>query len=286
MLGTPMSGEYTFEPYVATYYLSGQTTPVCAFSRRLRLNDHPHLWKRQLIQAWLGMVDTMAPVDLFVVQPLPFQNDANPPIFAFVLIVQHLDPQSRPTLLTIAEQQEYIHIAAILPQDVAKRQVVERAGLRNRCYGGHADSWCFARYGYTPIEEAQPVPLLHGAGIHIDLFSLDCQFESLEDQYALRLHQGDPTAAHASSGLHAVPLPPGVVQSSGSSSAPANLPPSGHESESRAPQIQDGHFWDLPRSRPCISLESALPPRETMPSCTRSVPMRGIEQLSTRLLED
>eukprot|EP00438_Fugacium_kawagutii_P036139 Skav236805 [mRNA] locus=scaffold3611:42680:53651:- [translate_table: standard] len=269
---------------VAVYYLSEQRQVRCTFARVIRLQHNPLHWRRQLIQPWLPMIDAATPIAIYVVTPLPYQNEAPPGIGAFVLITQHFTEDSRPVLLTVAEHQEYLHMALFLTPTIVKRQVLTEAGLSHRCYTAEQPPQCLARYGWQPITDDPPLPIPAGAGIHIDVFQVDADGAPAAEISV----PASETAHHQLDSAFPVNDDPSQHAAITGPVSQESVPSSVHITSATSASLPEGTpIWDLPRTapdRPVVMLEQCLPdtPLRSRP---RKIPIPGIESFMEKLMK-
>lgn len=199
--------------YVATYYLSAERLHRCQFGRRVELAASPSLWRRQLIQAWMGLLDVNSPMHFYVVSPMPIQNSE--PGVPYILLVQHVREDMCPVLATINEQMENTHVATFLPPPVVRRQVLQGLCLTRRCLSSRADAVCRVRFGWQPITDDTQTVLPGGAGVHIDIQPRE---EDSDRTFCVRADHGGLNSRDADSGdlAHAAPHQHGPSSSSSS----------------------------------------------------------------------
>eukprot|EP00438_Fugacium_kawagutii_P022440 Skav232867 [mRNA] locus=scaffold2451:243489:249386:+ [translate_table: standard] len=150
---------------VNTYYLSELSTRRCAFARPVILQADQSHWKEAILQVWIDHLDRSSPSELFVVTPHPPQNFvATGMVAAFVIISQHRTDAHVPTLLTIEEEDEFIHMAQCLETPVDRHQILTATGLADQCLGPDATIACTVSYSSVDIT-TQPVTYMPpGAG--------------------------------------------------------------------------------------------------------------------------
>eukprot|EP00438_Fugacium_kawagutii_P014390 Skav221730 [mRNA] locus=scaffold542:386404:395994:+ [translate_table: standard] len=168
---------------VATYFLSPQRMPTCAFPRYVRITPPATHWKHQIAAMWRDQLDMNQPVEVFIVMPPPQQNYAiGQRLTAFALVVQDRQQTDCPYLATIEEEGHYVHIAQITTTLVTQRQLICDLGYGKRCYGRQPRSWCVALHGLTQVPFAPPYQLPLGAGVLISIMPIDPSLQPFQAQ--------------------------------------------------------------------------------------------------------
>eukprot|EP00438_Fugacium_kawagutii_P005626 Skav235144 [mRNA] locus=scaffold1072:78768:88405:- [translate_table: standard] len=173
---TTTTQEGAQEQLIATYFLSPLTMQTCAFPRYVRISTREELWRRTFTEVWMDVLDPAALLEWFTVMPPPLQSSSGPaptdPV-AFVLVVQHRSQHAVPTLITLIEEPDFLHVAKIMPAAVTQRQVIASVGMGKRCFGARADSWCTVGHGFATIPHDPPYPLAAGMGLCVAIFPLE-----------------------------------------------------------------------------------------------------------------
>lgn len=158
-------------PSVATYFLSGAQLHVCAFARVVELDGSPLLWRRQVVQAWQGMIDPTSAIHVYVVTPSPRTNSDAQQFVAYILVVQHPLQDHSALLVTRSEEDGFTHVAQFMSSLLTRRVAIWSGGLARRCFAASAVEGCRVSYAHHLLND-EPLQVPDGAGILMELFPL------------------------------------------------------------------------------------------------------------------
>eukprot|EP00438_Fugacium_kawagutii_P028741 Skav229641 [mRNA] locus=scaffold649:305538:311334:+ [translate_table: standard] len=180
-------GEDRPSAIVATYLLIPGRQPRCAFPRFAWIREDSSQWKDNFVNLWRDILHPGAPVEIFTVLPQPHQNTGEGRhISAFVLLTQHRAMTMCPSLITLAEPDQFLHIAQLLPSSLSQRDVLERMGLHERCMSPNLEAICVVSQGNTAMENLDLHELYPGASIVVGIFPLAASDRQARYQYMER----------------------------------------------------------------------------------------------------
>eukprot|EP00438_Fugacium_kawagutii_P021709 Skav204029 [mRNA] locus=scaffold1162:12735:20907:+ [translate_table: standard] len=134
------------EPVVCTYFLSPRILPVCAFPRLVDFADNALDWQHNILNVWSDLVDSSAPWDIVTVNPLPRSNyGPRDAAVVFAIVYQHLSPPLCPVLVTLEEDNDFIHIAALVSTPATVREIFTSVGQGRRCLNRASSYRCTLR---------------------------------------------------------------------------------------------------------------------------------------------
>ena len=128
--------------FVVTWYVSGSFEHSSEESRTLQLDQHTHLWYRDLIHLWRDKIDFMTTVNCHYVQPEPPRHDTSWNI-GHLIISQHVMRPFSAVLLTIrflTDRRTGLNfVAAVLSSPTSAFAVRDLCNLARVCIDRHYD---------------------------------------------------------------------------------------------------------------------------------------------------
>lgn len=128
--------------FVVTWYVSGSFEHSSEESRTLQLDQHTHLWYRDLIHLWRDKIDFMTTVNCHYVQPEPPRHDTSWNI-GHLIISQHVMRPFSAVLLTIRfltdRRTGLNYVAAVLSSPTSAFAVRDLCNLARVCIDRHYD---------------------------------------------------------------------------------------------------------------------------------------------------
>lgn len=107
--------------FCAVFYVSETRQPHCPFPRHVWVDRSRRSWKRQVLQAWIDVIDIHQPVHVFVVDPQPDASVRQQHVQAHLIVAQHVPTSMTPVHITIRDLQAASGVAILLPVPANKR---------------------------------------------------------------------------------------------------------------------------------------------------------------------